>query len=966
MVKGFTFEDEKAFRNSNQFIQPKFLRVAYLLFIALFTLFGITDSVYLSDYLVIVYIIRFAIVVPTFIIVIVFTYMNSFVRIHQLLISTSVMIGGLAVVFMLILNPGNVVYYGGLFLVYFSSYFIIKLRFVNASIVGWSLYILHMIGYFIWNSEINDIFIYSSLFFIVANVLGMVGAYNVEVMNRKNFLHNQQISKLNQELKLNYDEKASQLEKLEKSIRENKELIAINAEKDRLTETLLKSETRFRELVYNLNAGVVIYAADATILDINHRAFEILGFQEQDIKGKKTKEFGFVYIDEKRNLIEPDKYPLSNILSSKKELKNLIMGIVRQNSNEVSWVIINGHPIFDSHDEIIEVVVSFIDYNELKDAQDQLIESEEKYKALATQMQLGLALHEVILDEQGVPIDYIFLDINDSYTRLTGITREMCIGKKISEVMPRVEDYWIKTLGNVAVTGESTYYENYLGTTDKYYSTYTYSPQKGQFAVIVTDITDRKQLEDALHDSNEKYKAIFEKSPISIEYYDADGKFIQANEACLTMFGVLDRNELEGYNLFDNPNLNQELKDKIAKFESVHVELEFSFEKVISSKVYRTSKTGLRVLDLIVTPIMKDDQLSGYLVHIEDITIEKHKQKEIEYLSYHDYLTDLYNRRYFVHSYHQFVFEEKFPLGVMMIDINGLKIINDAYGHNQGDQAIKLVSGLFRKVFDPMDIVARIGGDEFAILAPNKYPEQMQDYKNKIIELVKNLNIGNIEISLAIGYEVVTDVNRDIDELLSQAENFLYRHKITVGTSIRNHAIKAILNTLTDKYADEKVHSERVSQYCRAIGLELGFSKEEADVLELAGMYHDIGKISIPDAILNKPGKLTNEEFEIIKSHTQVGYQILKAADEYSGLAEYALSHHERWDGKGYPKGLKGNEIPLYSRIINVADSFEAMTADRPYHKGRSLQDAIEEIRRCSGTQFDPEIAAVFINKVVK
>lgn len=136
--------------------------------------------------------------------------------------------------------------------------------------------------------------------------------------------------------------------------------------------------------------------------------------------------------------------------------------------------------------------------------------------------------------------------------------------------------------------------------------------------------------------------------------------------------------------------------------------------------------------------------------------------------------------------------------------------------------------------------------------------------------------------------------------------------------------------------------------------------------LELAGLYHDIGKISIPDSILNKPGKLTEEEFEVIKTHTEVGYQILRAADEYSDLAEHALSHHERWDGTGYPRGLKAEQIPLFSRIISIADSYEAMTADRPYRKAMNQEIAIEEIIRCSGSQFDPKIANIFINDVLK
>lgn len=831
MVKGFCFEDEQAFRDSKQFIQPHFLRVVYILFIVLFALFSLTDRIYFPNQWKTLLIIRFGVVIPIFIIIIILTYLKAFPKIHQISLAVSAWIGGAAIGFMLILNPENMAYYGGLFLVYFSSYFMIKLRFVNASITGWSIFVFHQIGYFIWNGDVTDTFLYGSAFFICANLIGMIGAYNIESMNRKQFFHDHEITKINDELVLQFDEKAKQLEQLKKSIRENEELQLINAEKDQLTSSLR--------------------------------------------------------------------------------------------------------------------------------------ESEEKYKLLATQMQLGLALHEVILDDEGNPVDYIFLDINESYTKILGLTPEMCIGKKVTEVMPLVEDYWIKTLGNVAVTGESTYYENYLETTKKNYSTYSYCPKKGQFAVLITDITDRKHLEDALHESNEKFMAIFEKSPISIEFYDAQGYLVHMNEACRVMFGVIDQSELIGNNLFDNPNLDQDLKDKIARFEFIRTEFEFSFEKVKVAKFYQTSKSGSRILNLFITPLMKENKLNGYVVHIEDITIEKQKQKEIEYLSYHDFLTNLYNRRYFVQTYHRFMNEEQFPLGIMMIDINGLKIINDAYGHNHGDQAIKLVSDLFIKVFDSTDVVARIGGDEFAILAPNTISEQMQEYKNKIIDLVKKVNIGNIEISLAIGYEVIHDSNHDIDELLSNAENFLYRHKITVGTSTRNHAIKAILNTLTEKYEGEKIHSQRVSQLCKAIGLALGVSKEEADVLELAGMYHDIGKISIPDDILNKPGKLTAEEFDIIKTHTQVGYQILKAADEYSGLAEYALSHHERWDGNGYPKGLMGTEIPLYSRIINVADSFEAMTANRPYRKGMSREEAIAEIKRCSGSQFDPEIAAVFINEVL-
>ena len=356
----------------------------------------------------------------------------------------------------------------------------------------------------------------------------------------------------------------------------------------------------------------------------------------------------------------------------------------------------------------------------------------------------------------------------------------------------------------------------------------------------------------------------------------------------------------------------------------------------------------------------KKKRAAELIIANRKISIENEKN---EYLGQHDYLTNLYNRRYFVNAFNS---KGYFSYGLMMIDINGLKLINDAYGHVRGDEAIRRIANLLMSVFEKDDIVARIGGDEFAILAPHKSDMQLQDYKDKLILLSQDIKIEKIPVSLAICYEILNENDKDIDELLSKAEKQLYRHKITVGGSIRNHAIQAILSTLTEKYKEEKMHSERVSQLCKEIGTELGLSKEEVDVLELAGMYHDIGKISIPDAILNKPDKLTDEEYEIIKTHTQIGYQILRAADEYSGLAEYALSHHERWDGRGYPKGLKGEEIPLFSRIINVADSFEAMTADRPYHKGMSIVDAVLEIKNCSGRQFDPGISNLFLTKILQ
>ncbi|MGE4572161.1 MAG: HD-GYP domain-containing protein, partial [Candidatus Izemoplasmatales bacterium] len=203
------------------------------------------------------------------------------------------------------------------------------------------------------------------------------------------------------------------------------------------------------------------------------------------------------------------------------------------------------------------------------------------------------------------------------------------------------------------------------------------------------------------------------------------------------------------------------------------------------------------------------------------------------------------------------------------------------------------------------------------------------------------------------------------EEIMKNAENQMYRNKLKEGKSIRNNSIKAILKTLTDKFEEEKIHSDRVSQYCRLIGQKLNIKSDDLNELEIAGLFHDIGKISIPDHILHKESFLSKDDYEIIKTHTENGYNILRAADKYSNLAEYALTHHEHWNGLGYPRGLSKEEIPLFSRIIAISDAYEAMTSDRVYRKTMSQEEAVKEIIRCSGSQFDPFIARVFVEEVL-
>lgn len=173
------------------------------------------------------------------------------------------------------------------------------------------------------------------------------------------------------------------------------------------------------------------------------------------------------------------------------------------------------------------------------------------------------------------------------------------------------------------------------------------------------------------------------------------------------------------------------------------------------------------------------------------------------------------------------------------------------------------------------------------------------------------------------------------------------------------------MNTLYEKSNREMLHSKRVSALCEAIASEMNLSNDAINQIVAAGLLHDIGKIGIAEQILNKEGPLNFEEWQEIQKHPEIGYRILNSASEFSEIARYVLEHHEHWDGKGYPRKVKQEDISLQARIIGVADAYDAMTSDRSYRKGLTKKQAIQELRRCAGTQFDPIITTLFIEKVL-
>ena len=375
------------------------------------------------------------------------------------------------------------------------------------------------------------------------------------------------------------------------------------------------------------------------------------------------------------------------------------------------------------------------------------------------------------------------------------------------------------------------------------------------------------------------------------------------------------------------------------------------------------SRNGKNRIISISEALIKDEctNILGLVIVFRDVTKEKQKEEEIRYLGYHDRLTGLYNRAYFEEALMRLDSEAYMPLGIIMGDSNGLKMVNDVFGHEEGDKLLKSIGVIFKTICGNDDIVARVGGDEFAIILPRTSTEKTNTIISDIKQMCSIEIVDPISPSIALGASIKTNKNEDIKIVYKLAEDRMYNNKLVESKSIRSSIISSLKKTLEERTHETETHAQRLKELSMNMGKIMGLYDNELDDLSLLAMLHDIGKIAIPDYILGKPAKLTEDEWKIMKSHCEIGYRIAVASPELAHIANLILTHHERWDGTGYPQGLKGEEIPLLSRIIAVVDAYDAMTSDRPYHEAVQSEAALKELERCRATQFDPYIVEKFI-----
>jgi diguanylate cyclase (GGDEF)-like protein/PAS domain S-box-containing protein len=485
---------------------------------------------------------------------------------------------------------------------------------------------------------------------------------------------------------------------------------------------------------------------------------------------------------------------------------------------------------------------------------------------------------------------------------------------------------------------------------------------------ILQDITNQRKAEKALIESEEKYRRITESVSDVVWTADLNLNTTYVSPSVVKLLGES-----------AEAHIARSLDEKFVPYSLKEVQLILSQElekekdptidknrtRIVEAEHYRADGSVIWISMHISFLRNENGEIIGFQGVSRDITQRKKVERELLYLSNHDHLTGLYNRRFFEEKLAKVDTEQNLPLSIIMCDVNGLKLVNDSFGHDSGDELLKNAAITIKNACRDEDVLARIGGDEFVIILPKTTAIETVHIANHIKELASKQKVSSIELSISYGYDTKTNMKQPIIEIIANAENHMYRHKLYERSSIRSKTIDLIMNALFEKSNREAMHSNRVSSICLSIATYMNFDKDAVHQMRIAGLIHDIGKIGVDEKILNKPGSLTIDERRNIERHPEIGWRLLSSTNDFSELAQFVLNHHEKWDGGGYPNGIKGESIPIEARIIAVADAYDAMTSKRSYKSGLDKKSAIDELMRCAGTQFDPKIVDVFVKHVL-
>ncbi len=363
-------------------------------------------------------------------------------------------------------------------------------------------------------------------------------------------------------------------------------------------------------------------------------------------------------------------------------------------------------------------------------------------------------------------------------------------------------------------------------------------------------------------------------------------------------------------------------------------------------------------IDFSLSLIMynEDRNHKGAILVISDMT-EKHLEtNQINYISQHDHHTGLYNRYFFDEELNRLDTTRQLPISLIMGDINGLKIINDTYGHFEGDRYIKEISDILTKATRSEDIVARWGGDEFIILLPQTSEENANKVINRINDLCNKSMYDIVTPSISIGLAIKTKENQELNNVIADAEERMYTNKQSTGKLLRKEILNEIYKRINNLHPDLDLHAKTIEFEANLFGHYLNLKNEEIKTLSTYAKYHDIGWISVTKDMIDKDTNLIKQDLSFTKNHPEIGFRIMKSIPELSHLAELIEAQKERFDGTGFPNGLKGEDIPYLCRILTIVDY-----VDTCYTRGLIDSEIVEKLKNEANKRFDPKLVKKYI-----
>jgi diguanylate cyclase (GGDEF)-like protein/PAS domain S-box-containing protein len=469
-----------------------------------------------------------------------------------------------------------------------------------------------------------------------------------------------------------------------------------------------------------------------------------------------------------------------------------------------------------------------------------------------------------------------------------------------------------------------------------------------------------RKTEAELRRTESQFRTLVENSPDIIVRLDRSLRYLFANTAFEQVTGM-SRERLYGRN---NRELGMDAA-YLAAWEQAarsaiekgrRASFEFSFPGIFGRRHFQ---------GWIIPEFDGSGQVETLMLIGRDVTERKQAEEHIRYISFHDEVTGLYNRAYFEAEIRRLDTPRSLPISIIIGDVNHLKLTNDTFGHRQGDRLLAAIAGILRQCCRNEDIIARWGGDEFAVILPGTRQETAVSICSRIRKTAED-HPGDLPIrpSIALGTAAKQHAQEDIFQVISAAEEQMYDDKLCQSGRNRKEVIGALLERVRQIWPGHEDHLARTREITRVFARVLGLSQREFEDLNLIIHLHEIGKATVPDEYIRKPGRLTEEEWEAVKRHSEAAFHIVKNFAETARVSDEILSLRERWDGSGYPRGLRGREIPLLSRVFSIVDSYDIMTHERPYAPALTPDQALRELSGKAGQQFDPLLVEKFVQSV--